>query len=76
MRDEPPSLTSVRPDVPADFERIVSRCLEKQPSDRFQTALEVANELRTLRRALERGERRWQAYPRRRALLPWPCCRS
>ncbi|MEO5588643.1 MAG: protein kinase [Gemmatimonadaceae bacterium] len=55
MRDEPPPLTSVRPDVPADFGRIVSRCLAKEPADRFQTALDVAIELRALKRVLERG---------------------
>ena len=32
-----------------------SRCLEKNPRERFQTALDVRNELRRLRRALERG---------------------
>lgn len=55
MRDEPPPLASVRPDVPSDFELIVSRCMAKRPGDRFQTALDLANELRMLRRTLERG---------------------
>lgn len=57
MREEPPVLRSHRPDVPADLERIVRRCLKKQPSDRFLTARELANELRALQRALERGAR-------------------
>ena len=51
----PPALTAVRSDLPADFERIISRCLEKQPHERFQTALDVVNELRELKRTLERG---------------------
>ena len=55
MGENPPSLTGLRADAPLDLERIVNRCLEKQPVDRFQTVLEVANELRSLRRALERG---------------------
>jgi adenylate cyclase len=55
MRDEPPVLTSNRHDIPSDLERIVSRCLQKQPDARFQTARELANELRALQRTLERG---------------------
>jgi TolB-like protein/Tfp pilus assembly protein PilF len=46
----------VRTDVPSDLERIVSRCLQKNPRERFQTALDVSNELRALRRSLEHRE--------------------
>ena len=53
LRDRPPPLTSVRSDLPPDLERIVGRCLEKSALERFQTALDVANELRGLRRTLE-----------------------
>ena len=54
-REEPPVLTSIRPDLPADLQHIVGRCLEKRPGDRFQTAAELANKARALQRALERG---------------------
>jgi TolB-like protein/Tfp pilus assembly protein PilF len=56
LRDTPEPLTQVRADLPSDFERIVGRCLEKNPRERFQTALDVSNELRRLRRDLERRE--------------------
>ena len=46
LRDTPASLASVRADAPADLDRIVARCLEKEPRARFQTALDVRNELR------------------------------
>ena len=49
LRDTPPALTRVRADVPSDLDRIVSRCLEKDPRARFQTALDVSNELRRIR---------------------------
>jgi eukaryotic-like serine/threonine-protein kinase len=34
-------LRSVRPDVPEDLERVVLRCLEKDPDDRFLDAGEL-----------------------------------
>src|SRR5262245_15704097 len=55
LRDEPPSLSGVRPEVPAPFERILGRCLAKVPGARFQSALEVLNALRELQRTLDRG---------------------
>jgi len=55
LRDVPPSLASARPDVPAELSSVVARCLEKEPEARFPTAQDVAQELRALRRRLERG---------------------
>ena len=49
LRDTPPSLSSVRADAPSDLDRIVSRCLEKEPGSRIQSALDVSNELRRMR---------------------------
>jgi predicted ATPase len=46
LRDIPAPLSTTRVEVPADLERIVSRCLEKDARSRFQTALDVGNELR------------------------------
>ena len=51
LRDAPPPLAGVRFDLPADLARIVERCLEKEPRARFQTALDVSNELRRLQHA-------------------------
>jgi serine/threonine protein kinase/tetratricopeptide (TPR) repeat protein len=53
LRDVPDPLTRTRVDLPAPFEHVVSRCLEKNPRERFQTALDVCHELRRLRRSLE-----------------------
>ncbi|HVR42357.1 MAG TPA: protein kinase [Thermoanaerobaculia bacterium] len=55
MREPPPVLSRVRPDVPGELEGIVMRCLEKQPGDRFQTARDLANELHALTDTVERG---------------------
>ena len=55
LRDTPPSLASLRTDLPGELAHIVDRCLEKHPRERIQTALDVLNELRSVRRRLERG---------------------
>jgi eukaryotic-like serine/threonine-protein kinase len=55
LRDTPELLTKVRSDLPSDLGRIVGRCLEKSPSARFQSALEVCNELRRVNQTIETG---------------------
>jgi serine/threonine protein kinase len=54
LRDTPESPSRARADLPADLERIIDGCLEKSPRERSQTALEVNNALRRLRKSLER----------------------
>ena len=56
LRDTPQPLSRARGDLPGDLARIVDRCLEKNPRERAQSALDVNNELRRLRKVLERGE--------------------
>src|SRR4029453_4041331 len=41
VKEEPPDLTEANPKIPPQLERIVSRCLEKQPARRFQTASDL-----------------------------------
>jgi len=50
LRDTPPSVTDVRPELPSDLARIIRRCLEKDPRHRVQTARDVSNEFRDLSR--------------------------
>ncbi len=45
LRDEPSSLTKARPDVPADLEAIVLKCLRKEPEQRYGSAAELADAL-------------------------------
>jgi eukaryotic-like serine/threonine-protein kinase len=44
----PPPLRSVRVDAPAELERIILRCLEKDPAQRYQTVAELARALAPL----------------------------
>ena len=49
LRDAPPPLPLVRPDVPDGLWRIVRRCLEKDPNARYQAALDLKHDLESLR---------------------------
>jgi eukaryotic-like serine/threonine-protein kinase len=45
---EPDPLQGRRPDLPAEFSRLVMRCLEKNPDRRPESAIELATELKSL----------------------------
>ena len=49
MNYEPAPPSSVNPDVPHAFDHIVMRALSKRPVDRYQTARDMATDLRALR---------------------------
>jgi len=55
LRDVPVPVLNLRTDLPRDLNRIITRCLEKNPRDRFQTARDVYNELRYVQREIESG---------------------
>ncbi len=46
MKDEPPPITELQPLTPPALERVVKRCLMKDPDDRWQSARDVMHELR------------------------------
>jgi Tol biopolymer transport system component len=48
LREEPPELSTIDPQIPATLDRIVRRCLEKRPEDRFAAAQDVAFALEAL----------------------------
>ena len=45
-------VTDFNPDAPADLQRIIRRCLAKDPDRRYQTIRDVANDLEDLRREI------------------------
>ncbi|HEX5029983.1 MAG TPA: protein kinase, partial [Candidatus Eisenbacteria bacterium] len=53
LHEAPAPLAPARADLPPDVGRIVTRCLEKDPRERIQTALDVSHELRQVRKSLE-----------------------
>jgi len=50
LKDDPATVSQVRPELPRHLGRVIGRSLEKVPVDRYQTARDVYNELKTLRR--------------------------
>jgi serine/threonine protein kinase/Tol biopolymer transport system component len=48
LNEEPPSISQLSPDTPAALERVVRRCLEKNPEQRFQSASDLAFALEAL----------------------------
>ena len=55
LRDTPPPVSETRHDAPRHLGRIIEHCLQKDRDARFQTARDVGNELRALRREVESG---------------------
>jgi serine/threonine protein kinase/tetratricopeptide (TPR) repeat protein len=50
LRDTPMLASSVNPAIPSGLDRIIARCLEKSPDQRFQNARDLALSLRTVPR--------------------------
>ena len=55
IREPVRPLSDFRSDAPNHLQRIVRRCLAKEPDERFQTVKDVAIELKNLRRELSDG---------------------
>jgi len=53
LKDTPASVTDLRQDLPRDVGRILRRCLAKDPEDRYQTAKDLRNDLRSLKGDLD-----------------------
>ena len=56
LRDTPDSVTDLNREMPRHLARIIRRCLQKDPRRRYQTALDLRNELEELQREIASGE--------------------
>jgi len=48
LNEDPPSISQVAPETPPGLQRVVQRCLEKSPEQRFQSASDLAFALESL----------------------------
>jgi serine/threonine protein kinase/tetratricopeptide (TPR) repeat protein len=58
LNENPPSIKSLRQNVPQALEQIINRCLEKDKSKRYQIANEIISELKNVERDLSRSTKR------------------
>src|SRR5262249_8816071 len=56
LKDTPVSVTRLNAALPRELGRVVRRCLEKDPGQRYQSARDIRNELEDLERDIESGE--------------------
>src|SRR6202166_4665239 len=71
LKDDPPELSDPGRMVSSTLERIVRRCLEKSPDQRFQSARDLSFALSALSGTETSGFARAGAAPRRTPLLLW-----
>jgi TolB-like protein/tRNA A-37 threonylcarbamoyl transferase component Bud32/Flp pilus assembly protein TadD len=60
MNEEPEPVTALRTGVPGDLERIIVKCCEKDPAERYQTAADLIADLRHLVRTMGRKDVPWR----------------
>ena len=56
LRDDPKPASELRSDIPAQFVRVITRCLRKDPARRFQHMADLKVELEELREESESGK--------------------
>jgi serine/threonine protein kinase len=68
LKDTPPRVSDLRPEIPKPLARMIQRALEKRPEDRYQSASDLRRDLEDLKRDLDTGELRLATTGSRRAV--------
>ena len=71
LKEEPREISQGSAKVPPDLARILGHCLEKDPAERFQSALDIAFDLDTLARASGREPAVTAVAPGRTSRTSW-----
>ncbi len=79
LESEPPSLTSLKPLLPSNLDRIIRRSLVKDREGRWQTARDLSTELKWVSESSSQtsasvSPSALNAVPRWRTFLPWLLC--
>jgi Tol biopolymer transport system component len=55
LKDTPPPLAQVRPDLPPEVDRVIRRCLAKEPGRRYQSTVDLRHDLEDLESGMTPG---------------------
>jgi tetratricopeptide (TPR) repeat protein/TolB-like protein len=75
LRDDPPPPSTFVPNLPRELDRIVLRCLEKKPRDRYASTRDLARDLRAVRDMLTQSDRHHTPIPSDRRVTARPAFR-
>ncbi len=76
MRDEPPPVTELRPELPGAVDLVLARAVAKDPANRYATARELIDELRTALEGVPDASTRLAAAPTREPIAAEPASAS
>ena len=71
LKDSPPAPRQVNANVSRDLDRIIRRCLAKEPARRYQSAVDLRNDLEELQQQVEPGEALEVVHPVAVRRTPW-----
>jgi hypothetical protein len=71
LRDEPRPISQAQPMTPSELDRVVKTCVAKDPNDRWQSAQDVATELKWIAKGGSQTGMPVAARPALRARIAW-----
>jgi serine/threonine protein kinase len=71
LKDSPLAPAQVNPGVPRDLDRIIRHCLAKDPARRYQSAVDLRNDIEEVQQRVESGEAFDRERPAAGRRLPW-----
>ncbi len=71
LHDEPPDVADTGVVIPPELERVIRHCLEKRPEERFQSARDLAFDLRSILSASQVARTRPHPVARWRRAVQW-----
>ena len=74
LTSEPPPITQLQPLTPVTLDRVVKKCLAKDPDERWQSASDLASELQWIASGAQSGSAAAISVPGKtsqRAFIPW-----
>ncbi|MGE5276513.1 MAG: protein kinase domain-containing protein [Acidobacteriota bacterium] len=71
LRDDPPAISEILPLTPPKLDRVVKACLAKDPDNRWQSAYDLATELKWIAEGGSEAEIQAAAQPALRPRIAW-----